>query len=116
MGRWDNQGHLKKSLCKQGYHQWSEKSDWISAGSVLTPSGQQATTSSVWVVAESRSLLYVCIPKGHPILCIVPWSKVVHYVGNRVPFGMHSICPWWQGSEVACTSRLAVVVTEETGV
>ena len=33
-----------------------------------------------------------CCSKCHLIHFIVPyapWTKVVHYIGNRVPFGMH---------------------------
>lgn len=46
------------------------------------------------------ALVFVCVPKDTNSLCLTrahmvhyfwpaPWTKVVHYVGNRVTFGMH---------------------------
>ena len=54
-------------------------------------------TGALWDVSSMKSELWLHL-KWHPILYIVNfrtlvlWSKVVHCIGNRVPFGTQIGC------------------------
>ena len=58
--------------------------------------------------------IQVCVPNGNLFPYIVhyfwseiygPGSKVVHYVGNRVPFGTHQLFPVWKRGELEPNNR-----------
>lgn len=61
--------------------------------------------AELWLMTE-------CVPNGSlfPPECYWLWSKVTHYVGNRVPIGCHLgrrhgdivISWWWQRENVTC--------------
>ena len=55
-----------------------------------------SVTNGFWTWTKGISVGMACVSNGtlFPIWALGLWSKVVRYIGNRVPFGTSSLSSW----------------------